>query len=230
MKRNSILMGVCFVLCIVMAGCGCGDVPASASPTVVAATDEVSVLPTAAPVSPLPESPIPGPGDASRVRWVADGKVEPGEYKNQTEAAGVTLHWMNDGEYLYVAVGAQTGGWVSVGFDPESRMQGANYVFGYVQDDVAYVVDMFGTQPAGFGSHPPDEELGGTNDVLEYGGAEVRGVTVIEFKMVLDSGDAYDKPLRAGGTYTVLLAQGAGDDVNSVHSSRGSSEITLELP
>ena len=107
-------------------------------------------------------------------------------------------------------------------------MQGANYVFGYIEDGVASVEDMFGTKPAGFDSHPPDEELGGTNDIVEYGGVEMGGVTLVEFKMPLDSGDAYDKPLSGGGTYSVLLAQGSDDDLTSVHSARGYSEITLD--
>jgi hypothetical protein len=151
-----------------------------------------------------------------------------GEYAHQIEQAGVTFHWANDAEVLYGALSAQTGGWVSIAFDPEARMQGANYVFGYVQDGQTLIEDMYGTQPAGPSSHPPDEQLGGSNDILEYGGLEEAGVTVIEFSIPLDSGDEYDKPLQPGSSYKVLLAWGAGDDLESYHGGRGAGEIVLD--
>jgi hypothetical protein len=117
---------------------------------------------------------------------------------------------------------------VSVGFDPETQMKGANFVFGYVQDGTAFVQDMFGTKPTGRASHPPDEELGGRNDVLEYAGREEGNVTTIEFKIPLDSGDQYDKPLSPGTTYAIILALGPSDDLDSRHVAEGYGEITLD--
>ena len=138
------------------------------------------------------------------------------------------FHWANDKDHLYGAVVANTGGWVAVGFDPETQMQGANFIFGYVADGTASVQDMFGTKPKGRGSHPPDDQLGGSDDLLEYAGREEGGVTTIEFKIPLDSGDQYDKTLNSGSTYTIILAQGRSDDTESRHSAEGSSEITLD--
>jgi hypothetical protein len=74
-------------------------------------------------------------------------------YRGHFEAAGVALHWVNDAEHLYGARSAQTEGWVDVAFDPEARIQGANFVFGYVKDGQTSVKDMYGIQPAGPGSH-----------------------------------------------------------------------------
>jgi hypothetical protein len=144
------------------------------------------------------------------------------------EVAGVEFHWMNDGENLYAALAAQTSGWVSVGFDPENQMQGANFIFGYVQDGTPVVQDMFGTKPKGRGSHPPDEQLGGTDDILEFAGSEQGDLTVIEFRIPLDSGDEFDKPLSAGTTHTVILARGRSDDSDSRHAAEGQAEITLD--
>jgi hypothetical protein len=240
MKKHLVSFGVCAVLCIVLVGCGCGAVPASSTstpesptplgklPTPGMLTSEPSPLSTATVDSPLPVSPLPGPPPADGAGWAADGLVAAGEYPHQTETSGVTMYWASDDGFLYAALEAETQGWVAVGFDPQNRMEGANFVFGYVKDGVPHVEDMFGTKPAGLGSHPPDEELGGSNDILEYGGVEMGGVTVIEFKIPLDSGDAYDRPLSAGATYRVLLARGSGDDLTSVHTARGYSEITLD--
>ena len=83
-------------------------------------------------------------------------------------------------------------------------------------------------RPAGPDSHPADESLGGSDDILEYGGVEEGQVTVIEFKIPLDSGDEYDKPLKPGSSYTVLLAWGATDDLTSYHGGRGAGQITLD--
>jgi hypothetical protein len=151
-----------------------------------------------------------------------------GEYPHTVEAAGIAFHWTNDDENLYAAVAAETNGWVSVGIDPETKMKGANFVFGYVKDGTAFVQDMFGTKPTGRASHPPDEELGGGDDVLEYAGREEGNVTTIEFKIPLDSGDQYDKPLSPGTTYAIILAIGPRDDLDARHVAEGYGEITLD--
>ena len=195
----------------------------TAPPTATSTTDSAETAPTATPTpEPPTATPVPEPA------WQPDGVIGEGEYAHQVEAAGVTFYWSNDAEYLYGALSAQTSGWVSVGFDPESRMQGANYILGYVQGGQTVIEDMYGTRPSGPGSHPADVELGGRNDILEYGGREEGGVTAIEFKIPLDSGDEYDKPLRPGMSYGIILAMGPSDDLQSYHSARGYAEITLD--
>ena len=220
MRYRKLTLLVLLVLGAAISGCG----SAEESPTATAEPPKAAEESPAATAVP----PTVAPEPAAEVAWQADGVIGEGEYPHTVEAAGVTFYWANDGENLHAAMVAETGGWVSVGFDPESRMQGANYVFGYVQDGQTFVADMFGTRPAGPGSHPPDEELGGSNDVLEYAGREEGGVTVVEFKIPLDSGDVYDKPLSAGASYTIIVARGSRDDFDASHSARGSAEITLD--
>jgi hypothetical protein len=160
--------------------------------------------------------------------WEADGVIAPDEYIASVEAAGVTFHWRTDGEFLYGGMTASTAGWVAVGFDPDQRMQGANYVYGWVKDGQAEVMDMFGVRPVGPGSHPEDTEVGGQSHIVASGGQEANGATTIEFQIPLDSGDANDKALAVGQTYNVLLAFGAGDDLN-YHTQRGATSITLAV-
>ena len=99
---------------------------------------------------------------------------------------------------------------------------------GYVKDGEALIQDMFGVKPVGMGSHPPDVELGGSDDILDYAGREEGGVTVIELKIPLDSGDEYDKPLSPGAGYDLITAIGSGDDFDSIHIARGRGNITLD--
>ena len=132
----------------------------------------------------------------------------------------MTFAWTTDDEFLYGAMWAETEGWVAVAFDPTNRMQGANYIFGYVMDGEVSIADMFGTKPAGPDSHPPDTTLGGTDDIVMFGGSEEDGVTLIEFKIPLDSGDANDNPLMPG-THVLIAAHGPTDDFGTIHTSRG---------
>jgi hypothetical protein len=214
MKKVSVLV-IWILLGAVLSGCASSQV----SPT---ATAEPPVPPTATQAVPATAPPAADP------LWVADGVIGEGEYAHETEAAGVTLRWANDDEYLYAALEAQTEGWVAVGFDPEDRMKGANFIFGYVSGGQTSIHDMFGTRPFGPGSHPSDEQLGGQNHVAAFGGIEEGGRTIVEFKIPLDSGDEYDKPLRAGSTYPILLAVGSSDSIEMYHAGRDYSEVAID--
>ncbi len=218
MKRFSLFVLVCAVLT------ACATPTPTATPAAI-----IPILPTFTPqpVVSTPTATAPTVPQ-SQVGWRPDGTVSQGEYAHQVAAGGVTFYWRNDAQFLYGALTAKTKGWVSVGFDPGDRMQAANYILGYVQDGQVLVYDMWGTRPTGSGSHPADESLGGKNDIVESGGSEQDGVTVIEFKIPLDSGDAYDKPLFSGKSYTVILAQGGRDGADSMHSDRGYARVGVE--
>jgi hypothetical protein len=200
--------------------------PPTATPEPPTPTPEPPTV-TPEPATATPEPPTPETAE-DELTWTADGLIAEGEYAHQAEGAGVTLYWLNDAEHLYAAISAQTTGWVAVAFDPEQAMMGANFVFGYVQDGNLFLEDMYGTKPSGPDAHPPDEQLGGSNDILDSAGSERAGTTVIEFKIPLDSGDQYDKPLIPGASYTALLAVGGTDDYTSYHIARGATQITLD--
>lgn len=233
MKRMLAFLGVCLALCLAMIGCTstmASPVTTSLPTTIAAASPPLAPTPptnTPTPVLPAATEAPPTSVLPSQVMWNADGVIEADEYPHMIEVAGVEFHWAQDDENLYAAMAAETSGWVAVGFDPEVRMQGANYVVGYVKDGEVFVQDMFGVKPAGLGSHPPDEELGGSNDILEYAGLEEGKRTVIEFKIPLDSGDEYDKPLSLGASYDLIMAIGSGDDFDSPHVARGYGKMTV---
>ena len=207
-----------------------------AEPTATALTPTNTIAPPTSTVAPptstasaIPETPTSAPPTSIAsipANWSLDGTVAVGEYIKQVKVAGVSFSWNTDGEYLYGAMSAETMGWVAVGFDPENMMQGANYVFGYVQGEETFIEDMFGTKPFGSNSHPPDVELGGQDDIVAYAGREADGVTTIEFQIPLDSGDAYDKALDPG-EHTLIVSYGERDDFTSIHASRGSGTLVI---
>ena len=228
-KPLSLVVGLALSALII--ACGQAAEPTTAVEPTPATTP---VAPTSTPVRPTGKlvratepaaerAPTPEPAPV----WKADGVVSEGEYAHKVDAAGVTLHWANDSEFLYGALSAKTEGWVAVAFDPEARMKGANFVFGWVKGGETTVMDMYGAKPSGRGSHPVDTSLGGTDDIAEFAGMESNGATTIEFKIPLESGDAYDKPLAPGETVDILLAQGASDDL-AYHKKRGAATITLD--
>ncbi len=154
--------------------------------------------------------------------WKADGVITPGEYQKNRTYNNYEVHWSSDSQYACFAIKAKTTGWVAIGFDPESFMKNADIVEGFVSDGKVTVLDMFST--GDFGPHPQDIQQGGTNDILESGGAEENGFTVIEFKRKIDTGDKFDKVLGKG-THKIIWAFGSDDQATVKHSGRGIGEI-----
>jgi hypothetical protein len=159
--------------------------------------------------------------------WVADGVIGDSEYAHQTDVGEVRLWWRNDGQSLCLAMESPTSGWVSLGIDPVDRMEGANYVIGAVVGGEARVWDAYGTAPTG-ATHPPDEDLGGTNDIVAFAGVEEDGYTRFEVQIPLDSGDEFDKRLEPGGTYAVIAAAASSDSYDGYHVSRAQGTIELD--
>ena len=154
------------------------------------------------------------------------GDDDTGDDYNTRTVSNITLMWRtNDAQdSLLVKVSAPTAGWVAVGFDPAAAMQDANIIIGYVVNDTAYVRDDYGT---GLYSHAPDTTLGGTNDVADIAGSETGGVTEISFTIPLNSGDAMDRVLVVGQSYSVILAWGTDDSFDTPHAVRAITAINI---
>jgi len=181
------------------------------------AADE-SIAPPPDEIAPTHVAPAPG--------FAIDGSIQPGEYAHDTVIAGVEVHWANDDSTLRVGLVSPGTGYVAIGFDPESQMEGANYIVGYMEEGEVHVRDDYGTSALG---HMADTDRGGTNDVLAAAGAEWGDETILEFMIPLDSGDAMDKPLATGETYSVLVAYHAlVDGFSTRHSGRGAGQIALD--
>ena len=160
------------------------------------------------------------------VEWVPDGVVTPGEYTGMQVYGDYEIHWATDEQHIYVGMRARTSGWVAVGFNatPGQGMANADMVLGVVDGDDVMISDEFGT---GRTTHRPDTELGGTDDILEYGGTEQGEFMTIEFKRALSTGDPYDAVLGEG-TITIMWAYSDSKSLTEYHSTnRGYGEITL---
>jgi len=204
--------------------------PVVAQPVTVAPpVAPAPAAPLPVPVAPVPAAPTPSlaPSPVAAMPVTAiDGIVYGGEYAYQTEAAGFEIHWSNDAALLRVGLISPGIGYLAIGFDPVSRMQGANYILAAVVEGRAVVRDDFGTGPV---AHGPDAANGGRDNILEYAGCEVEGRTYFEFVIPLDSGDPTDRRLVPGSTYRVLVAyHKTDDDFGAWHSRRGSGSMALQ--
>lgn len=166
--------------------------------------------------------------DPSLLEWIPDGNIE-NEYTHSASFAdgSLEIYWKNDNEHFYMALKGQSKGWLSIGFDPSFNMMDADMIFGWVTEEEVIVLDLYATGP--YGPHPPDTELDGSNDILEYGGKEGETDTVIEFKRKMNTEDVYDEPLSQGQTINIIWAMATDDSLNTQHNIvRGTGQIALD--
>jgi hypothetical protein len=157
--------------------------------------------------------------------WQPDGIVGVNEYSHslklysparQGYTGGVmTISWKIDDEYLYMALNGSTRGWLAIGFEPTEWMRDADMVLGVV-DGNARVLDEYST--GNYGPHIEDTLLGGTDDILEYGGKSYGTHTVAEFRRRLDTGDRFDKVLRLGKDVSIIWAMSDSMDPTVKHN------------
>ena len=176
-----------------------------------------------------PAEPEETESETTESGWTADGVITEGEYAQEADYGGIRIWWTNDDTHLYLAMEGDTTGWVAVGINPDLGMKGANFILGYVENDEAKVWDAWGQTRTG-ANHPPDTEIGGSDDIVEFAGVEEGDVTRLEVKIPLDSGDEYDHALVPGESYPLIMAIGGEDEFNAYHSKYASGELTLSTP
>jgi hypothetical protein len=197
--------------------------PAVTGTAEVAPTEGVTATADVTGTAEVTGTEAPAAGEAPTV----DGAIDEGEYANTITVGDSQVWWFNDGESLTLAVEGPTEGWIGVGLDPETGMQGADFKLASLAGGEQSVTDAFGTQPTG-PNHPPDDELGGTQDIEESAVVQENGTLRFEFRIPLDSGDEFDKPLQPGETYPILVAHAPTSEYNAYHSFRLEGEITLD--
>jgi len=159
---------------------------------------------------------------------VMDGEISEGEYGLAVDLSGgdFLLRWQVEGDTIFFAMSAVTDGYLSVGFDPEFLMKGADLVVGWVNGTGnAFIVDAYSTGQ--FGPVVMDTDLGGTDDILGSAGAVREGWTTIEFSRPLSTGDPYDKDIPLAGEIVVMWAIGGVFDPATMPDDGGMVTISI---
>jgi hypothetical protein len=158
---------------------------------------------------------------------IVDGVIGEKEYQNLITAdrGNYSISWSVEGGVVTFGITVNTTGWIGLGIDPANAMQNADMAIGWIGEDGSLTLfDAFATGP--YGPHPPDETLGGKNDIIEAAGKEYHGATVIEFSRPLAAGEEYDKPVAQGGGDKLIWAYNDTDDIGTLHVRMGKAILS----
>lgn len=146
-------------------------------------------------------------------------------YTHSLDIQKMNFSWNVNGDKLEVKLSAPTTGWVAIGFNPTSKMKGADIVIGYVKDGKVKIKDEYGTAAT---QHKSDTKVGGSDNVTVIGGSEENGVTTIEFAIPLNSGDDKDTVIDPAADTVVIVAYGSERDSFKVkHKFRDTLTVNL---
>ncbi len=145
-------------------------------------------------------------------------------YDHKVEIGKMEFSWKITGNEMAVKLKAKTKGWVGIGFNPETKMKGADYVVGSVKKGKVTITDEYGTSTR---THSADKKRGGKDNLSAVTGSESGGVTILEFKKVLNTGDKTDVAIDINGKTIVLLAFGPKDSFRVKHKKFHVLEMNL---
>ncbi len=158
-----------------------------------------------------------------------DGVIRSGEYEREYlfQEGAVKVYMKVEAPMISIGIEAPTTGWIGIGIDPVSVMDQADMIIAWVDSEgKPHALDCF--SKGLFGPHPPDTELGGTDDLVAFGGKEEGGRTIIEVKRPLKASDPYDKPIDPALPIKIIWAYGETDGFDDMHIAAGSAEINLQ--
>lgn len=154
------------------------------------------------------------------------GNIVAGDYAHKVTIADMSFEWTVDGGEIHIQLTAKTKGWLGIGFSPESRMRGANFILGYVKQGEVSIQDAYGIREI---QHIKDEANDGETNISDVSGFENGNRTTISFTIPMDSGDSNDKPMVPGQKTTVLLGFGPDrDNFYSRHTFRTRIQVNLQ--
>jgi hypothetical protein len=135
------------------------------------------------------------------------------------------LSWFVEGDEIQFMIQAAVTGWVGIGFDADpNTMKNADIYIGRVTDRV----ELYDTYALDVGLPTGDKELGGSRDILFLSGSEENGVTTIEFRRKLVTGDKWDKDILNRQT-KVIFAYNPDTDDFLYHGPTRSAATTINF-
>lgn len=162
-----------------------------------------------------------------------DGIIGENEYRSARIYKGSTgkkfgFYYKAVGPDIFIALKVETSGWVAIGIEPKDNLhKNADLIFGWVDSQGRVKVkDAF--SPESQGSHPEDKELGGTTDIVSFGGAEKNGITTIEFVRPMITGDRFDNDIYSKTDTSIIWAYGKDDDWKTQHQEQGRGSFNVQ--
>jgi hypothetical protein len=141
----------------------------------------------------------------------------------QTYGSVFTLAYTVSGDTISVGLKVKTPGWVAVAMGPAHG--NSDVWIGFVNAAGELILED-SDNASKAGDHPRDSSRGGTDDLFDFSGSESGGVTTIEFKRLLNTGDSLDIALVPGNN-SITWAIGQTDLLTNMHVRFGFGTITV---
>lgn len=136
------------------------------------------------------------------------------------EAEGLTFQWKIQEDHMDCVLTGKTKGWVAVGFNNQPRMNGANIVIGYIENNQVAIRDSYAQ-----GHHHEKDKI---QNLTKVSGEELGGETILKFTLPLaNDKEGQDLLLTPGQPYFLLLAMGNENNFKMYHAKRKALKITL---
>jgi DOMON domain len=139
------------------------------------------------------------------------------------EGAGVRLEYVIRDAQMHACMQAATRGWVTVGFNTQSTLDGARLVMGRVVDGRAQAQVHIAKPPR----HVHRLTREGRERVSEVSGSQSGGTTRVCFSMPLAAADQEDVKLSAGQSTHIILAWSHESDFEHHSAQRSAVQVRL---
>jgi hypothetical protein len=143
--------------------------------------------------------------------------------EQQVERGGMSVRWYIEGTDLFVTMKAPTTGWVAVGFNTQSTLDGSLLILGAVEAGMVRVEEHIAQPP----KHPNRIHLGGSLALRRFEAKEQDGETQVSFVLDLLTRDHVAPLLSLGALVYLTLAFSQDDDFQHHSIMRTSVQITL---
>jgi DOMON domain len=137
---------------------------------------------------------------------------------------GMVIQWFYQNERVYFEMQAPTTGWVAIGFNTSSDIEDTYLLMGNVINGKSNVVEHYTINP---GNYKPVSILGIIPKVQEIQGIEKNGNTTIKFSLPIGSDNKYQRDLKEGLDYMMVIAYSREDDFQHHSIMRSVVKITL---
>lgn len=137
---------------------------------------------------------------------------------------GMIIRWHYQGNRILIEMSAPTNGWVTVGFNDQDRIKGAYLLMGRVLNKQAEVVEHY---TIASGNYRSIEALGVKSAVQQIFGEQKDGKTRLKFSLPIEAPTKYQKSLKKGQGWIMILAYSS--DTNFQHHSRMRTSLKVIL-
>ncbi len=144
--------------------------------------------------------------------------------KNNIEKNGVKVHWHFGNDRIYFEMTAPTYGWVTIGFNTKSAMDGAYLLMGNVINTKVNLVEHYTSSS---GNYKAITQHGADPKVEDVEGAEHGNSTTIKFSLPIHASSKYQRDLSEGMEYVMTIAYSQEDDFQHHSRMRTSVNVTL---